>query len=265
MNQQSLVKNPEKTKSGSGRKLTEADVLEIVARCQSGEAQATVARDFPVTRAMVGCIMNGTAWTHVTGIEPCKPGYARGQASGNAKLTRSQVLEIAARCKSGETQAAVARDLPVSKTMINRIMTGLNWSHVTGIKPYKPGHVRGEASRAAKLTRSQVQEIAQRCEAGEAYDSVARDFPVGPKQVGRIGRGEAWAHVTGIKRRKGRRRGEDAPSAKLTEADVLEIVSRYRAGQTQTRIARDFPVHSSQISNIVRRVASGHVTGIDSQ
>ena len=181
------------------------------------------------------------------------------------KLTKADVLQIVERCQSGETQAAVARDYPVSKAMVGRIMTGLNWSHVTGIDPHKPGYVRGEASIHAKLTRSQVLEIVRRCQAGEPCRHVARDFPVARRQVQSIMRGAAWAHVTGIERGPGPPRGDDIHTAKLTESDVLEIVRRYEAGEPQISIARDFPVNQSQVSKIVRGVAWTHVTGIESE
>ena len=180
-----------------------------------------------------------------------------------AKLGREDVLEIVARCEADQTQKAVAADYPVSAAMVGRIMSGLNWSDVTGIEPHKPGYVRGEAAPNTKLTRDQVLEIVRRCEAGERYGSVARDFPVGRDQVSSIMRGESWAHVTGIEGPATPLRGEDKPEAKLTEADVLEILRRHKAGETQTHIARDYPVNQSAISKIVRGIRWSHVTGIE--
>lgn len=181
------------------------------------------------------------------------------------KLTQEDVLEIVARCRSGEPQATVARDFPITKAMVGRIMSGLNWSHVTGIERHKPGYVRGEASMHAKLTRSQVLEIVRRCEAGRRCSIVARDFPVATCQVQAIMRGDAWSHVTGIESGPGLPRGERIHSAKLTEDDVLEIVQRYEAGEPQTSIARDFPVNQSQVSKILRGKSWTHMTGIESE
>jgi uncharacterized protein (DUF433 family) len=181
------------------------------------------------------------------------------------KLTHEDVLEIAARCKAGETQKAVAADYPVSAAMVGRIMSGLNWNDVTGIEPHKPGYVRGEAAPSAKLTREQVVEIVRRCEAGERYGSVARDFPVRRDQVSSIMCGQSWAHVTGFEVGIGPRRGSDKPGAKLTEADVLEIVRRHEAGEPQTHIAKDYPVNQSTISKIVRGTRWSPVTGIESE
>jgi len=183
-------------------------------------------------------------------------------ARPRVKLTREDVLEIVVRCETGETQKAVAADYPVSAAMVGRIMSGLNWSYVTGIEPHKPGYVRGEAAPSAKLTRNQVLEIVRRCRAGERYGSVAQDFPVDRDQISSIMCGASWAHVTGIEGGNGPPRGSDKPGAKLTDADVLEIVRRHDAGEPQTHIARDYPVQQSTISKIVRGTRWSHVTGI---
>ncbi len=180
-----------------------------------------------------------------------------------AKLTRDEVLEIVARCKAGDAQKAVAADYPVSRAMVGRIMSGLNWSEVSGIKAHKPGYARGESAPSAKLTRDQVSEIVRRCEAGERYESVASDFPVKRDQVSSIMRGESWAHITGIEGGTGPQRGSDKPGAKLTEANVLEILRRHEAGEPQIDIAKDYPVNQSTISKIVRGTRWSHVTGIE--
>ena len=46
--------------------------------------------------------------------------------------------------------------------------------------------------------------------------------------------------------------GERHPSAKLTDADVVEIRARAAIGVTQSALARKFRVTDSCISNIVR-------------
>ena len=176
------------------------------------------------------------------------------------KLTSADVLSIVERCQSGETQKAVADDYPVSRAMVGRIMSGLDWSTVTGIEPHKPGYARGEAVAASKLTEDEVLEIVRRCDAGEPYASVARDFPVAAKQVATIMRGDQWSHLTDIEPGTRRRRGYNAPGAKLTEEDVLEIVRRHDAGEQQIHIAGDFPVNQSQISKIIRGKSWTHVT-----
>lgn len=56
--------------------------------------------------------------------------------------------------------------------------------------------------------------------------------------------------------RKGRHpgpgfRGEQHPSARLSDADVAVIRSRHRAGETQTAIGKYYGVTSAQVCNIV--------------
>ena len=55
------------------------------------------------------------------------------------------------------------------------------------------------------------------------------------------------AYDTGLQRA-----GSRAVRAKLTEAQVVEIIARHAAGETQTALAREFPVNQSMISKIVR-------------
>jgi len=49
-------------------------------------------------------------------------------------------------------------------------------------------------------------------------------------------------------------RGILNPMSKLTPSDVAEIRQRYASGETQTSIAKDFPVCQAHISKIVRKV-----------
>jgi hypothetical protein len=53
--------------------------------------------------------------------------------------------------------------------------------------------------------------------------------------------------------------GEKHNMVKLTEEHVLEIRARYANGETQTSIAKDFPVTQSNISLIVRRRKWTHI------
>jgi DNA-binding XRE family transcriptional regulator len=53
-----------------------------------------------------------------------------GERHGMAKLTEAQAASILARCEAGERQADIARDLGVSKQMVNVIATGKKWKHL---------------------------------------------------------------------------------------------------------------------------------------
>lgn len=60
----------------------------------------------------------------------CKRAAARGEASGRAKLTQNQVLEIRSALAMGESQRAVARRFRVGKSTIGVIATGKGWAHL---------------------------------------------------------------------------------------------------------------------------------------
>lgn len=62
------------------------------------------------------------------------------------------------------------------------------------------------------------------------------------------------------KRRHGTvQRGENGPTAKLTNKDVLKIRSLYAKGKTQSEIARHYEVHQSCIWGIVRGKTWTHI------
>ncbi len=52
----------------------------------------------------------------------------RGETSGTAKLTASQVEDVRRRLATGDAQTAIARDYGVSPSTIHLIKTGRNWA-----------------------------------------------------------------------------------------------------------------------------------------
>lgn len=72
----------------------------------------------------------------------------RGSRNGRATLSETQVLEILERCRSGETQGQISRDLNIPQTTISCIVTGRSWSSLTGIQtPWRDAHLMGGAGR----------------------------------------------------------------------------------------------------------------------
>jgi len=55
------------------------------------------------------------------------------------------------------------------------------------------------------------------------------------------------AHATGLQSN----RGEKSSQSKFTDADVIAIRRRYKAGEKQTAIAREYGVHPSAVSNLI--------------
>lgn len=72
--------------------------------------------------------------------------HLQGEAVHNAVLSEEQVLEIVARCNSGEKQQDVAADLVVHKATVNAIMRGKSWAHLTGIKRQRNSATGSDAS-----------------------------------------------------------------------------------------------------------------------
>jgi hypothetical protein len=69
-----------------------------------------------------------------------KDRQARGSGHGNALLDEEDVLSIMQMRRLGRTMRAIAADFEISAATVSMIMTGDNWSHVTGIpkRPAKP-------------------------------------------------------------------------------------------------------------------------------
>lgn len=63
-------------------------------------------------------------------ISKGRKAFAVGSAASMAKLTEGQIPEVRARCASGETQTAVARDLGVTRGTIYKILHRECWGQV---------------------------------------------------------------------------------------------------------------------------------------
>lgn len=126
---------------------------------------------------------------------------ARGERSGNAKLTDEQVRVIRASVtgRYGE-KIALARQFGVSATVIAHALTGETWGHVSGeaaaipLPPALP-KARGERHSQAKLTEAQVREIRSRVAAGEVQRRLAAEYGVNVATVCNIVNRKIWAHV----------------------------------------------------------------------
>lgn len=59
------------------------------------------------------------------------------------------------------------------------------------------------------------------------------------------------------------KKGEDSPSAKLTEKTIIEIFNRIIAGEKQKNLAKEYGINRSLISGIMARTHWRHSTKID--
>jgi uncharacterized protein (DUF433 family) len=126
---------------------------------------------------------------------------------------------------------------------------------------------KGAGNPMAKLDDERVREIVRAVRAGKAQRTVAQDFGVNFVTVNHIMRGRQWTHVTSkmpefhlpYDRNAGRPRGEAARDAKLTAADVVTILNRLSAGESNVALAAAFGVHETTISSIKLGITWRHV------
>lgn len=90
---------------------------------------------------------------------------------------------------------------------------------------------------------------------------LATEFNVTPGAMRAICRGSTWKHLglDPLPPKSSGMIGERNHAAKITTDDVLEIRRRYRAGEFQKCIAKDFGITQSMISQIVRHASWRHI------
>lgn len=113
---------------------------------------------------------------------------ARGEASGLAKITEREAVEI---FQAAGLQRDIAARYGVHQVQVSAIKCRLTWAHATaGITP-----VPRKAYGRAVLTESDVLAIVA---ATGNSESVAAKYGVSPSAVYRIRSGQRWARLTGI-------------------------------------------------------------------
>lgn len=112
-------------------KLTSARTDELRARYANGESQSALARAFGIHHATVHTVVTGRTWKHRPLIPRTKTPYARGEEHPAARVTAEQVAWMRERyAEGGITQQQLALLLGVSKSIVQRIVTGRSWRHL---------------------------------------------------------------------------------------------------------------------------------------
>lgn len=159
------------------------------------------------------------------------------------------------------TDIAAHHEVPAKK--VRRILTGANYSAITGLEHEPTGPLRGEHHGNAKLTEPDVLEIVKQLNQGETQRAIADRFGVDNVTINSIKCGRLWGHLTGIPYQKpGCPKGEDHSNAKLTADKVCEICKLAQNGWSQVDIALKFGVSKSNISAILRGRSWSQLTGI---
>lgn len=120
----------------------------------------------------------------------------------------------------------------------------------------------GSAHPLAKLTDDQVLDIRSRLAAGESPGHLAAAFGVHYNTINRISRGSHWRHLVHgpVGAPPAHVKGSRHHSAKLNEADVVEIRRRLADGDVAAHLAREYGVNPVQIASIRNRRTWKHVT-----
>jgi hypothetical protein len=121
----------------AARKLTEADVVEILARYAHGESLASIAQAFGIANGYYICEIAGRKhWAHVE-ISPKieklrrrRYQHHRGETHSLAKLTDADVRAILRRLGEGERVNSLAREFDVSRAAVQAIKDGTAWQHI---------------------------------------------------------------------------------------------------------------------------------------
>lgn len=105
-------------------KLDEDNVRHIKTMLMDGLSHSKIAELMGVARSNIGQIANGNTWAyiHVEGWEPV--------IKVSKKLTEDNVREIRKLLSTGLSQASIARQFGVGKTIIGDIKTGKKWKSV---------------------------------------------------------------------------------------------------------------------------------------
>jgi len=105
------------------------EIVAIRAAHDDGQPIGRLAASYETSRTHISEIVRGLVWRETAG--PIRDAIPRqGETNGNSRLTVSQVLRIRERAANGETGAAIARDVGVSKTLVNKIIKRVMWAHI---------------------------------------------------------------------------------------------------------------------------------------
>lgn len=122
------------------------------------------------------------------------------------------------------------------------------------LTPHQRGLRRGEASANAKVTEADVLEIRRRHAAGEGPTALCEAFGLGAGTLRAIITRQSWKHIGGEPVRRQKRK-----AVQLTDADVLEIRRRRKAGEVASAIAEHFRITEGHVYNIEKRRSHAHV------
>lgn len=122
----------ERVRSAKLTNMTAAQILQDFIPGTTTEAH--LAKKYGVTQGAINSLLRGRSWKHLNVPLPqftFTDTRARGERSGQAKLTENQVKEIRRMYATGNySQQFIANKFGVRQTLISNIVLRLSWRHV---------------------------------------------------------------------------------------------------------------------------------------
>jgi Mor family transcriptional regulator len=116
-------------------KLTEDQIVALRSAYEAGASGHALATQFSISPAHVYKILRGQLWAHVNGAQPDLVTARRteyvGQNRTQSKLNDSKVREIRQLFANGASGLELAERYGVSASLINGVVSGKRWKHVT--------------------------------------------------------------------------------------------------------------------------------------
>ena len=116
-------------------RLSEKDVMNILALRRSGTRRSIVAKRYNVSATNIRLIETGHNWSHLTGILPAhtstfvSPSIS-GSNNPSAKMSEADIPKIFALNRKGLSQSEIAKHFDVGQQTIGKVLLGQRWGHL---------------------------------------------------------------------------------------------------------------------------------------
>ena len=251
--------NRSRGEDAGNSKLTDDDVLSIVARYNAGESGRAIAFDYDIGFSAVHRIMSGETWPHLTGIlKGTTPDYRK--RSRRTDLTEDEVIAVRNRYRNGEDLDILAQELSLTVNSVRALVSGRTFADVPNPVPLREGRI----VNGGKLNEADVLDIRQQAHTtGNSPTELADKYDISRGHISRIISGKAWSHVGGpVVPTNDPAVGERAGMSKLTRAQVVEICNQYAAGGiTQKNLASEHGVSVSTVRKVTNKYSWAHIPG----
>ncbi|MCM3671053.1 GIY-YIG nuclease family protein [Mesobacillus maritimus] len=189
-------------KFDANRTTTDEQIISIKKMIVAGCSYKEIMKKNNVTKNIVNSIKSGESWAHieVEGFKPQKPGKAKGEGVGTAKIRAEDAKKIKELIVKGLKNKEIINSLPYLKLTsanITPIRAGRIWSHIK-VEGFVPGTTdnRGSNNGVNVLTEADVIEIKKHLKnKTKTKRELSKEFPVSYQTIWKIEKGEAWSHI----------------------------------------------------------------------